>query len=66
MFRRKMSEQELRMWCIEQISRHCYPSRLLVDELYDYVISGEPTVVQKTPHGCFFCRLLSRIQNLLK
>ena len=66
MFRRKMSEQELRMWCAEQISRHYCPSPIMIDELYEYITKGESKATQKKPRECFASRLSSWIRGLLK
>lgn len=69
MFRRKMTEQELRMWCVEQCNfggKGFFMEQ--VNDLYEYITSQseESKATQTKPHGCFFCRLRSRIQSWLR
>lgn len=67
MFRRKMTEQELRMWCIERSSTkdaHIFWEQAEI--LYKYITSGESKEVQKKPRECFLSRLCSKILRLPK
>ena len=61
-FRKEMSEQQLRMWCIEQTIHNGIPSCKTADMIYKYV-TEERGGYQKKPHECFFSRLWSLIQG---
>lgn len=65
MFRRKMTEQELRMWCIEKTIHNGLPSLRAAGIIYDY-ITEEREESQKKPRECFFSRLCSQIRDWLK
>lgn len=69
MFRKKMTDHELRLECAKlsvQIYRQFYIET--ADRIYDYVTSQskESKATQKKPHECFFCRLCSKIRGRLK
>lgn len=66
MFRRKMTEQELRMWCIEKSTHDAQIFWKQAETLYKYITEAESMAVQKKPHGHFFSHLWSWIRNLLK
>ena len=64
---RKMSEQELRMWCIDHsTTQNAHIFWEQVEELYKYVTQKEQKESQKKPHECIFCRLSSWFHGLLK
>lgn len=64
---RKMSEQELRMWCIDHsTTKDACILWTQAEELYKYVTQKEQRESQKKPHECFFCRLSSWFRGLLK
>lgn len=67
MFKKKMTDQEIRLECAKlsiQGYREFIPE--VADKIYDYVTSSAEEVVatQKKPHGCFFSRLCSKIRDL--
>ena len=67
MFRRKMTEQELRMWCIEKSSTQ--DAQIFwkqAETLYKYITEAESKAVQNKPREHFFSRLWLLIQNWLK
>ena len=61
-----MSEQELRMWCIEKTIHDGWASHDSADWIYEYITRKEQKESQKKPHECFFCRLSSWFHGLLK
>lgn len=63
---RKMSEQELRMWCIEKSINSGFSSKDYADWIYEYITQKEQRESQKKPHECIFCRLSSWFHGLLK
>lgn len=65
MNRRKMTEQQLRMWCIEQTIHNGIPSCSTADMIYKY-ITAERVESQKKPRECFFSRLWLWIRGRLK
>lgn len=65
---KKMTDQELRVWCVEQTTEFGgSPNLKKAKELYAFVsTSGESKAAQKKPRVCFFSRLWSRIRHSQK
>ena len=62
---KKMSELELRMWCMDKAMSNGFFGTEVADMIYDYVTKGQKEV-QKKPREHFSCRLLSWIHDRLK
>ena len=68
MFRRKMTEQEIRLECAK-LSMQGYQQFIpaVAEQIYNYITSSEKSGgVQKKPRGCFFCHLWSKIRSRQK
>ena len=64
-FKKRMTEQQLRMWCIEQTIHNGFPSYSTADAIYKYV-TEEREESQKKPREHFFSRLWLWLRGCLK